>query len=233
MTSREHAIEQVSLLQDPTRRALYDYVVSRPEAVGRDEAAEAAAVSRGLAAFHLDRLANAGLLDVEYRRISGRTGRGAGRPAKLYRPSANRVKVSIPETRYDLAGRVLVHALDAADAKGEGAAEAVARQAAREGEALARQLAVVAGPGPEVERAERALAELGYHPSRHGGVIRLRNCPFHALVEQNRELVCGLNHSLLSSLVRGLGCDGLVAEPDPEPDGCCVRVRMNGTASGD
>ncbi len=136
------------------------------------------------------------------------------------------MKVSIPETRYDLAGRVLLEALDAAN--GADATDTIREQAAREGASLARQLAVIVGPGPEIDRAERALAELGYHPSRNGTVMRLRNCPFHALVEQNRELVCGLNHSLLSSLVRGLGCDALVAEPDPEPDGCCVRVRMNG-----
>src|SRR5205814_1271853 len=55
-------IEAISLLEEPLRRRLYDYVRDRHSAVGRDEAAGACGISRGLAAFHLDRLAEAGIL---------------------------------------------------------------------------------------------------------------------------------------------------------------------------
>jgi len=48
-----------------------------------------------LAAFHLDKLLEQGLLDVEFRRISGRAGPGAGRPAKLYRLSARQLEVTL------------------------------------------------------------------------------------------------------------------------------------------
>ena len=53
--------------------------------VDGNEAAASVGISRALAAFHLDRLVKDGLLIPEYRRLSGRTGPGAGRPAKLYR----------------------------------------------------------------------------------------------------------------------------------------------------
>src|SRR5438105_14446775 len=92
-------IERVALLDEPARRRLYDFVSGRNAPVGRDEAAAATGMSRGLAAFHLDRLAEAGLLDVEFRRLTGRTGPGAGRPAKLYARAGRRVSVNLPAAK--------------------------------------------------------------------------------------------------------------------------------------
>jgi predicted ArsR family transcriptional regulator len=219
-------IGRVALLDEPTRRRLYEYVVGRGRPVGRDEAAAAAGISRGLAAFHLDRLAEAGLLEAEYRRISGRTGRGAGRPAKLYRVGARRVEVSVPENRYALAGRVLARSVRdrGQDESGE---ESVRRSAQQRGLEMGRRMA---GRGRSsragaFRRAGRALDQLGYQPELHRDLVQLHNCPFHALVQESRDLVCSLNHALLSGLVEGLGIQGVVAEVDPEPVACCVRLR--------
>ena len=77
----------LSALGDPTRRSAYDYVAAQGRPVGRDEVATALGIGRTLAAYHLDRLAKEGLLSVAYARRSGRTGPGAGRPAKLYERS--------------------------------------------------------------------------------------------------------------------------------------------------
>jgi predicted ArsR family transcriptional regulator len=82
--AQNQALDDVAVLADPVRRSLYSHVAAQPEPVGRDAAAATAGISRSLAAFHLDRLVEAGLLAVTYRRLSGRTGPGAGRPAKLY-----------------------------------------------------------------------------------------------------------------------------------------------------
>ena len=76
-------IAALSVLGEPSRRALYDHIVSAGDWVGRDAAADAAGIQRGVAAHHLDRLAEEGLLDVDYQRLTGRTGPGAGRPAKV------------------------------------------------------------------------------------------------------------------------------------------------------
>jgi predicted ArsR family transcriptional regulator len=219
---RQQDIARVALLDEPARRVLYDYVRDRTEPVGRDEAAHAAGISRSLAAFHLDRLVTGGLLEAEYRRISGRTGRGAGRPAKLYRPTARRVEVSVPETRYDIAGAILVRSLAART--GVSGRRSVAASAERRGRELGRELAGQVGEGSDLLRAARGLTELGFHPERRRSAIRLRNCPFHVLVEENTELVCALNHSLLSGLLDGLACFTLQAEDHPGPGACCVRI---------
>ena len=78
-------VAALAVLDDPTRRAVFDLVARASAAVSRDAAADALGVSRRVAAFHLDRLAEQGLLIVEYRRPPGRSGPGAGRPTKLYR----------------------------------------------------------------------------------------------------------------------------------------------------
>ncbi len=149
MESRD--IERVALLDEPARRRLYDFVTGRDAPVGRDEAAAGTGLSRGLVAFHLDRLAEAGLLEVQFRRLTGRTGPGAGRPAKLYTRATRRVSVSLPASRYDLAGDLLASALEQQRAD-ESPAHAVARVAGKAGRALARSV--------EQSEGDAALTEI-------------------------------------------------------------------------
>ena len=68
------------------------------------------------------------------------------------------------------------------------------------------------------------LGELGYAPERDSGTLRLWNCPFHALVEVDTPLVCGLNRDLLTGVVEGM--EGRAsAELDPAEGRCCVVLR--------
>jgi predicted ArsR family transcriptional regulator len=223
----ERQIAAVATLAEPIRRDLYLYVAKRRTDVGRDEAARALRISRALAAFHLDKLAKEGLLEISYRRLSGRRGPGAGRPAKLYRRAACQLDVTLPRRRYELAGRVLARALAAVPARvtsrlldrvaGEtgrrlgAAARTAARGRARRTGALARTLAV--------------LDDWGYDPARENGTVRLRNCPFEALANECRPLVCGMNLSLVRGLLQGLGTRALRAQLRPEPGSCCVVLR--------
>jgi predicted ArsR family transcriptional regulator len=216
----------IGALADPVRRRLYDYVASCTEAVGREEAAEAAAVPVHSARFHLDRMVDEGLLEVEFRRLSGRTGPGAGRPAKLYRRSDQVVAVSLPGRSYDLVGGVLAAAVDES-LGGESLPEAVS--------AAARAAGRQAGssydgpPADELDRTAAVLATEGFEPTRctgdDGDELELRNCPFDALARRHPELVCGINLDYVGGVLDGLGCDQADACLDPAPDRCCVRVR--------
>ena len=86
----------IGSLADPVRRRLYEYVAAQPDCVGREKAASGAGVPLHSARFHLDKLVDEGLLEVEHRRLSGRSGPGAGRPAKLYRRTSSEIAVSFP-----------------------------------------------------------------------------------------------------------------------------------------
>jgi len=220
-------IEAISLLDEPARRHLYEWASSQGRAVSRDEAAAATGVSRALAAFHLDRLAQAGLLSVEFRRLTGRRGPGAGRPAKLYRRSERDLDVALPDRRYLLPAELFATAIEAGRGSAPGSDVVTgARQLGAQAGIDAREKV---GPTPPSDRLRDALLALlearGYQPRlTPNGEIRLGNCPFHALVESHRELVCGMNLAIAEGLLEGLGEHELVARLDPQPGWCCVAL---------
>ncbi len=220
----------VGALAEPARRALYEFVVAQHDAVSRDEAAEGCGVPRHSAKFHLDRLVEVGLLEVEFRRLSGRTGPGAGRPAKLYRRAAGSVSVSLPERRYDLAGHVLADAVERSMREGVALGEAVQEAAVSRGRDLVRSMQADGGvePGTEPERIACVLASHGYEPRACEGELVLENCPFDALARDHTELVCGMNLALVEGVVDELGCTTLEAVLAPDRNRCCVRTRRRG-----
>lgn len=225
-------LDAIASLAEPARRALYLYVIGRPDAVGREEAALAVGIGRALAAFHLDRLVQAGLLAAEYRRLSGRTGPGAGRPAKLYRRADLQIEVSIPERRDDVVARLFAIALDAR--RGTATSAATLERVAREyGTALGVDARRRAGPRPSRARlttaATAVLAESGFEPVADGVTLTLRNCPFDRVARDHRDLVCGMNHSIMDGLVAGLHSSGFRAAFDPESGRCCMTFSSEGT----
>ncbi|MFJ8754047.1 helix-turn-helix transcriptional regulator [Streptomyces sp. NPDC102441] len=214
-SSEDSALEALVVLGDPVRRGLYRLVIGTPGEMGRNEAAEAAGISRSLAAFHLDKLVEAGLLEVCFRRLSGRSGPGAGRPSKMYRRAEGEHAVSVPPRAYDTASRLLAEVVEQAGL--DGALQAAARAA---GESEGGDSDGEADP-VEVLRAR------GYEPFWDGGKLRLNNCPFHALSDQFPALVCGMNLAGIEGLLAGLpDGQGWSASMDPLPRGCCVALEM-------
>ena len=212
-------IAGVAILADPVRRSLYHYVVGRHADVGRDEAARAVQVSRALAAFHLDKLVGAGLLETSYRRLTKRRGPGAGRPAKLYRQSSR-------QRNYELCARVLADAL-------AGAGAATLANVKRTARRLGKSLAVEARRPPDAGRgrqhrlraATALLAEQGFDPQAgRGGVIRLGNCPFAAVAREQKAVVCGTTLALVEGIVAGMELRGFEARAVPQNGSCCVAV---------
>lgn len=209
MTDEDSTFDALALLSDPVRRRLYRQVAAAPEEVSRDAAAEAAGVSRSLAAFHLDKLVEAGLLEVSFRRLSGRTGPGAGRPAKLYRRADGEHTVSVPPRSYDDAARLLAEVLENAGLDRE-------LQAAAKKAGAAQQDA-------GADDVEAVLRDRGYEPFWDGETLRLRNCPFHALATEFPALICGMN----LALIEGLAPEQWSPAMDPCPGGCCVALSKN------
>lgn len=224
------ALDDAALLAEPVRRALYEYVARTGREVGRDEAARAANVERALAAFHLDKLVDAGFLEASFRRLSGRSGPGAGRPSKMYRRGTKQLELSVPPRRYEMLARLLAGALHAS---GKTATRQLARVARELGRELGEETRRAAGSRPDRESlmrsAERTLARNGFEPRKERpSELRLANCPFDALAKDHRELVCGMNHELMTAFVEGMGARGVHAVADPQPGVCCVALRSDG-----
>jgi predicted ArsR family transcriptional regulator len=224
-------LETLAVLDEPVRRKLYLYVAGQADDVGRDEAARATKVSRALAAFHLDKLVEAGLLEASFRRLSGRAGPGAGRPAKLYRRASVQLDVSVPQRRYEMAAHILARALAELPAD---ESRALLREAARDwGGRMAAEPTVAKRSGLPLQRAKHALAACGFEPHRtRAGELVLGNCPFHSLAAERRELVCGMNQALIEGLLAGLDLPGVEARLAPQATGCCVALRSTDLVGG-
>ena len=204
----------LAALGEPARRALYAYVAGQDRPVSRDEAADATGMKRTTAAFHLERLAEDGLLEVAFARLSGRTGPGAGRTAKLYSRARRQIDVSLPPRRYAVAGDILASAVEDAQRLSVPVGDALTRAAERAGRQVAAGATDLAG----------VLASLGYEPRDNGdGETQLANCPFHELAVHHPELVCTLNLHLLRAVLAELGMPAR-ARLDPAEGRCCVTI---------
>ncbi|MEK6441385.1 helix-turn-helix transcriptional regulator [Pseudonocardia sp. T1-2H] len=217
-------VNGVGALAEPARRALYLYVAGQSEPVSRDRAAEGVDLPRHTAKFHLDKLVEEGLLDTEFRRLSGRRGPGAGRPTKLYRRSTRQVTVTLPERHYDLAGQILADGVDTAAGEGTPVLDAVRRAAAAAGRRLAQSRRTGASAAATPDDALTTLAALGYEPRPQGDTTVLANCPFHALAREHTALVCGMNLQLIEAMLDELGNPRVQARLDPAPGRCCVTL---------
>jgi predicted ArsR family transcriptional regulator len=219
-SERDRNLRAVSLLDEPVRRRLFDWVLDQGRPVGREEASRALRISRPLATFHLDKLADAGLLETGYQRLSGRTGPGAGRPARVYWRGLREFNVNVPERNYERAAELFATALEHA---GKGPVPPPLREAATE---LGENLGAHENARSSTRRLMDALEDGGYEPQvDESGSIRLLNCPFHALVEEHRPLVCGTNLALAEGLARGAGVTDVEPVLDSQPGYCCVSFR--------
>ena len=219
-------------LGDPLRRALYRHVAERGTPVSREEAAGAVGISRPLAAYHLDKLVDDGLLEARYQRRSGRRGPGAGRPAKHYVRAARHIELSLPARDYAVLAELLAGAVEA---DSSGTAQAALNRAASAlgtelGTEAATHTAADRNPTQVLATLRQALASRGYEPYDDAdGTIRLRNCPFDRIAAHHRDLVCGANLAMLQSLTNHLGGDPPVrAVLDPQPGRCCVVLTRGG-----
>jgi len=207
----------VAALRDPTRRALYDAVARSDTPVSIDEVVRATGTPRSTAATHLDRLVALGVLASGFERRTGRSGPGAGRPAKVYLAVGAEIAASIPARDYELMGEVFAGALEAAEARVQ---EAVRDAATAQGEQLIR----------EHGDLDHALAAVGYEPvTGDDGVMTLTNCPFHRLAGAHVDLVCRANLALVGAMVAD--DDGREAVLDPAPGRCCVQLVPSASGS--
>lgn len=207
--------QALSALADPSRRAVFDFILKADGPVSRDDVAEALGMVRSTAAFHLDRLAAENLLEVSFRRLTGRTGPGSGRPHKLYAPAVQEVTASLPPRNYHLAAELLAAGVEDSVESGAPVQESLKAVATATGHLI----------GEKAETLEQALEQYDYQPrTEEDGSIVLLNCPFHRLSRRHTATVCGLNLDLLSAVAHSSSPAGFTAALEPHAGRCCVRL---------
>lgn len=220
----------IGALADPVRRRLYQFVCDQPAPVSRDQAADAVAIPHHQAKFHLDRLTAEGLLETDFARLTGRSGPGAGRTAKLYRRARRDIAVSLPHREYELAGRLMATAIARSAGTGEPVTEVLNRVARDYGRTIGAASSSSPPPSPEaaLQRAVAVLIRYGYEPRFGDDEVELANCPFHALAQEQTELACTMNHALITGVADALAPHSPGARLCPGRDRCCVVLAPGG-----
>jgi predicted ArsR family transcriptional regulator len=227
-------IASLTTLDDPIRAAIFFLVARSADPVARDQAARALGITRRIAAFHLDKLAEAGLLDVSFKRLTGRTGPGAGRSSKLYRRSGRRFNVAVPARNYELLARLLASVVQ--ETQGVSAAVLLEPQARRFGVTEGAAARKEASPRSSRKQVLAVLADeltrLGFEPFADGsGTLRLRNCPYHDMARENTDFVCAMNLALMQGVTEGLGVGGVSPALEPSEGMCCVAFHTRSSTA--
>jgi predicted ArsR family transcriptional regulator len=213
----EHEIERLAAaLGDPTRRRVFFMVREADDVVSKDEVADIVGIDRRLAGFHLDKLVDQGFLTAEFKRRTGRSGPGAGRPAKHYRLAAEELGVSLPERHYDLLASLLLKA--AADESGAARQDILDRIGYEFGFEVGLH-EVAEGrtrPGQDgvnaVEQVVRLLSRYGFAAQTSGdGMIRACACPFEELAFDDPERICGLDRAIWKGMLAAFDHDATLS----------------------
>jgi predicted ArsR family transcriptional regulator len=219
------SLERLLALGDSTRRDLYFFVVGRGTWVSRKEAAEALELRPGLVAHHLDRLVDDGLLEIEYRRLTGRSGPGAGRPAKLYRRTDATFELTLPPRNPRLVNQLLIEAVGRLGRRADPVRQALADVAREAGVAAGRRAADGAAPVERGRAFTDLLGAMGYAPHTGDAELSLANCPYEPVAEQDRTTVCSMNLALVEGAAAGVGLRRISCSlRPPVGGGCCVHV---------
>lgn len=219
------SLERLLALGDTTRRDLYFFVVGRGTWVSRKEAAEALELRPGLVAHHLDRLVDDGLLEIEYRRLTGRSGPGAGRPAKLYRRTDATFELTLPPRNPRLVNQLLIEAVGRLGRRADPVRQALVDVAREAGVAAGRHAADGAAPVERGRAFTDLLGAMGYAPHTGDGELSLANCPYEPVAEQDRTTVCSMNLALVEGAAAGVGLQRTSCSlRPPVGGGCCVHV---------
>jgi len=217
-------------------RAALLYVRGSRTPVSADDAAAALGVHRSVARNWLERLFRAGLLETSFARRSGRSGPGAGRPAKLYAAAPEQQALEFPPRRFPT---LVARLLDEIPASGR---EQALRRA---GEGFGRDLALAAGLEPTarledaLEHVCAAVRSLGFQAAldRVEGdtaVISTPTCPLRPLVVErldaahiDRGMWAGLiEHGLHGACAEAVDCETGSCLDGSEA--CSVVIRLRG-----
>ena len=211
------------------RKALL-FARAQQQPVTADEVAAAQGIHRNVARSRLERLAEAGLLIASFERRTGRTGPGAGRPAKTYRVAPELTAIEFPKRRYEQLIGLVVDALP----------ERARRDRLRElgiafGRELGREARLRAAKTfrTALGRVCAALGDLGYHASvaevnGERAVIATATCPLRPLVRVHPELATvdrGMWAALAARALDGINVDQIVCDtPRCDRDDLDCRV---------
>jgi predicted ArsR family transcriptional regulator len=234
-------VERLDAIGDRELRDALLYVRGSATPVTADDAAAALDVHRSVARGRLERLVQAGVLQTSFARRSGRTGPGAGRPAKLYFAAPEAEALEFPPRHLPALMARLLDEVPADDRE---------RALGAAGRHFGRDLANAADLRPRtrvtdgLEHVCAAVRSLGFQAAldrvdSDTAVITTPTCPLRPLVMERPEAALidrGMWAGLVERGIRGVQAESVECETHACLDGgesCAVVIRLRSTATRD
>jgi predicted ArsR family transcriptional regulator len=187
-------------LGDPTRRSIYLRIRSSTEPTTASTIAAEFGIHPNVARHHLDRLAEEGYLEVTRRRQTGKTGPGAGRPAKCYTSTDKEIDLRFPTRRLDLLIDLLVRTvMRLAPSDGTDVALEIGRDFGHE---LAAGLNVDTSGNEDgmLEAVATMMRHEGFEIIADGDRLLTQHCPFGASSFEHPEVLCALDRGIMAGI---------------------------------
>jgi predicted ArsR family transcriptional regulator len=182
-------MDELEAVGDPELRETLLWARAQARPIDADQLAAAHEIHRNVARSRLERLVTARLLTASFERRTGRTGPGAGRPAKVYAVSPELGAIEFPARRYESLLGLLVAGLPI-----EGRADKLREIGIEFGRELARtaRLRPAKTLAAGFDRMCAAVRSLGYQAAvtevtENGAVIATPTCPLRPLVRAHPE----------------------------------------------
>lgn len=194
-------LKLTSVLADPTRFSIYQYIVSRHRAVTVQEVAEQFDIHPNVARLHLTKLEDVDLLTS----TSEKTGKG-GRPSRLYSLSDQVISLQFPPRDYQLLANIAIDTLLSLGEAGQKALYEMGRkfghEAARQSIEKERMSITSMSLEDKIASIHRLVLAQGLNPDielidEHSIRFRVYNCTFKEVASRNPQSVCQMHHALL------------------------------------
>ncbi|WCK53105.1 helix-turn-helix domain-containing protein [Aneurinibacillus sp. Ricciae_BoGa-3] len=197
-------LKLTSVLADPTRFSIYQYIVSNHRSVTVQEVAEQFDIHPNVARLHLTKLEDVNLLVS----ASEKTGKG-GRPSRLYTLSEQVVNLQFPPRDYQLLADIAIDTLLSLGEAGQKGLNQMGRRFGNEAakHAIGKERTPLSQMTVEdkIESIQRLVLAQGLNPEIEmidDKTIRFRvfNCTFKETASRNPESVCQMHHALLRGI---------------------------------
>lgn len=193
-------LDLLKALGDNTRYAIYLELARSSQPLATSDISESLALHPNTVRPHLERMREAGLLDVQ---VGGRG--DVGRPQHRYSIASDAPSLGLEPPTMPVLARMVLAMAARLQASGDDA-EAVGRS-----EGASRARPYERAPST-LEAVVSDLDRLGFDPvvtdvvgDPDAAVVAFTHCPFAELAEQHPELVCGLHRGLVAGFVAQMG----------------------------
>lgn len=205
----EQTLKITSVLSDPTRYYIYQYITNRHQDVTVQEIADNFSIHPNVARLHLSKLEDVNMLISETKK----TGKG-GRPSRLYRLSEDVIQLHFPFRDYQLLSKITIEAMMTLGEQGKIALYETGKRFGKElmNQETARNnhLADEITFEQKLQLLKSAATMAGLYPDFEIDeentkiYLEIFNCPFKEIARENSEMVCQMHFQYLKGMVESI-----------------------------